>query len=71
MTLILGAPRKPGCRLPLTIFAYNLARIRLSWSVTNTPEALPCYLSVAHRLILAERAARRESEERAGLLLKH
>ena len=34
--------------------------------MTNTPEALPCDLSAAHRLILAERAARRESEARAA-----
>jgi len=34
--------------------------------VTNTPDALPCDLSIAHRLILAERAARRESEARAA-----
>ena len=34
--------------------------------MTNTPEALPCDLSAAHRLILAERVARRESEARAA-----
>ena len=34
--------------------------------MTNTPDALPCDLSTAHRLILAERAARRESEARAA-----
>ena len=36
--------------------------------MTNTPEALPSDLSTAHRLFLAERAARMDSEARATQL---
>ena len=58
------------CRM--RFFAYKSARSSKSSSdVTNTFDSLPSDLVAAHALILAERAARRQSEARADADLAH